>query len=62
LEQFRLQVDRERLLYDITSKLRRTTSADKILAITADELSKAVNAQRTQIVVDLGQGSKGKKI
>jgi GAF domain-containing protein len=61
LEQFRLQVERERLLYDITSKLRRTTSADKILSITANELSKALNTRRTQVIVDLNQGSTTKK-
>ncbi len=61
LEQFRQQVERERLLYDITNKIRRTTSPDKILSITANELSKALNAQRTHISVDLGQSDVSKK-
>jgi sigma-B regulation protein RsbU (phosphoserine phosphatase) len=56
LEQFRQQVERERLLYDITNKIRRTTSPEKILSITANELSKTINAQRTHIRLDLGPG------
>jgi sigma-B regulation protein RsbU (phosphoserine phosphatase) len=53
LEQFRQQVERERLLYEITNKIRRTTNPDKILAITADELGKTLNTRRTQITVSL---------
>jgi GAF domain-containing protein len=53
LEQFRQQVERERLLYDITSKIRRTTSPDKILSITADEISKVLNTRKTQIQINL---------
>jgi len=60
LEQFRQQVERERLLYEITSKIRRTTDPQKILAVTADELSKAMNARRTDIVVQIGDGITGK--
>lgn len=57
LEQFRQQVERERLLYEITNKIRRTTDPQKILAITADELSKALNTRRTTIVVQVGGAS-----
>ncbi|MCS6993379.1 MAG: GAF domain-containing protein [Anaerolineales bacterium] len=53
LEQYRQQVERERLLYEITSKVRRTTDPKKILAITAEELSKATNAHRTEIAIEL---------
>ncbi len=53
LEQFRQQIERERLLYEITNKIRRTTNPDKILAITADELSKTLNTRRTQISINL---------
>jgi GAF domain-containing protein len=53
LEQFRQQIERERLLYEITNKIRRTTNPDKILAITADELSKTLNTRRTQISISL---------
>jgi GAF domain-containing protein len=51
LEQFRQQVERERLLYDITSKIRRTSSPEKILSIAANELSKVLNTRRTEIEV-----------
>ncbi len=61
LEQFRQQVERERALYDITNKIRRTTSPDKILSIAANELSKIINTQRTQIVVDISRADAGKK-
>lgn len=58
LEQYRQQVERERLLYEITSKIRRTTDPKKILAIAAEELSKATNARRTEIAIQIGEGGK----
>lgn len=57
LEQYRHQVEREHLLYEITDKIRRTTDKRKILAITAEELSKVINARRTEIVIQLGDGT-----
>jgi len=59
LEQFRQQVERERLLYEITNKLRRTTNIEKILSITTTELSKAVNARRANVVIKVDSGSAG---
>jgi GAF domain-containing protein len=53
LEQFRQQVERERLLYDITSKIRRTSSPEKILSIAANELGKVLNTRKTQIEVTI---------
>lgn len=53
LEQFRTQVERERMLYEIINKIRRTSSADKILAITADEIGKVLTAKRVAIQVKL---------
>jgi sigma-B regulation protein RsbU (phosphoserine phosphatase) len=53
LEQYRLQVERERLLYEITNKIRRTTSPEKILSITVEEISKALNTSRTQIEIKI---------
>jgi GAF domain-containing protein len=53
LEQFRIQIERERMLYEITNKIRRTTSADRILAITADEISKSLATKRVTIQVKL---------
>ncbi|MBM3151021.1 MAG: GAF domain-containing protein [Chloroflexi bacterium] len=51
LEQIRRQVDRERTLYDLTSKIRRSTDMETIMATTASELSKALGARRAQIKI-----------
>ncbi len=59
LEQFRLQVERERLLYDITNKIRRTTSPEKILSLTASELSKAIGARRAHIRISISDHEQG---
>jgi GAF domain-containing protein len=53
LEKFRQQVERERLLYEITNKIRRTTNPEKILSITMNELSKTLNTRRADISVKL---------
>ena len=53
LDQYRQQVERERLLSEITNKIRRTTNPALILSITADELSKALNTRRTQVEISL---------
>lgn len=55
LEQIRRQVDRERLLYEITSRIRRSTDTRTIMETTASELSKALGARRARIRVGLGQ-------
>jgi GAF domain-containing protein len=49
LEQIRRQIDNERLLYDVTSKIRRSTDIQTIMATTTSELSKALGARRAQI-------------
>jgi GAF domain-containing protein len=49
LEQIRQQVDRERLVYEVTSKIRRSTDMQTIMATTASELSKALGARRVKI-------------
>jgi GAF domain-containing protein len=51
LEQIRSQAERERVLYEITSKIRRSTDMQSILAITASEITKAVGARRTHIEI-----------
>ncbi len=53
LEQIRRQVDRERLLYDVTSKIRRSTDMQTIMSTTANELSKALGARRAQIKINI---------
>jgi GAF domain-containing protein len=49
LEQIRAQAERERILFEITDKIRRTTDMDTILATTVSELTRAVGANRAKI-------------
>ncbi len=55
LEQIRAQAERERTLYEITNKIRRSADIQTILATTASELTKAVGARQTQIKIITGQ-------
>jgi len=56
VEQIRKQIERERLLYEITSKIRRSTDMHTILSTTINEISRATGARRTQISVGIGKG------
>jgi GAF domain-containing protein len=49
LEQLRAQAERERAIYEITSKIRRSTNMETILSTTASELTKAVGARHARI-------------
>ena len=51
LEQIRAQAERERILFEISDKIRRTTDMETILATTASELTRAVGANRARIRV-----------
>ncbi|MCI0609075.1 MAG: GAF domain-containing protein [Anaerolineae bacterium] len=51
LEQIRSQVERERVLFEITDKIRRTTDMETILTTTVSELTRAVGANRARIKV-----------
>lgn len=53
LEQIRAQAERERLIYEVTSKIRRSTDIESILTTTASELTRIVGARRTQISFSL---------
>jgi GAF domain-containing protein/HAMP domain-containing protein len=55
LEQIRAQAERERSLYEITSKIRHSTDMQSILAITASELTKATGARHAQIKISTGE-------
>ena len=57
LEQIRGQAERERILFEITDKIRRTTDMDTILATTASELTRAVGANRASIRVGVKPGA-----
>ncbi len=59
LEQIRTQAERERFLFEISDKIRRTTDIQTILATTASELTRAVGANSTRI--KLGASSSGDK-
>jgi len=49
LEQIRSQAERERVIFEITDKIRRTTDMQTILATTASELTRAVGATGAHI-------------
>lgn len=51
LAQIRRQAERERLLYEVTSKIRRSTDMQTILATTASELTRTMGARYTQIKI-----------
>ena len=53
VEQIRKQAERERMLYEITSKIRRSTDMQTILSTTISELSRVTGARRTQITVGI---------
>jgi sigma-B regulation protein RsbU (phosphoserine phosphatase) len=53
VEQIRKQAERERLLYEITSKIRRSTDMHTILSTTIDEIQRATGANRTQITIGI---------
>jgi len=53
VEQVRRQVDREHLLYEVTSKIRRSPDIQTIISSTAAELNKALRAQRTSIKIGI---------
>src|SRR5215216_6152973 len=61
LEQIRAQADRERILFEITDKIRRTTDMQTILATTASELTRAVGATNARIKIGINASSSGRK-
>ncbi len=57
LDQFRKQAERERILYESTSKIRRSTNANSIINIAANELTRALGARRATVKIDLSDRS-----
>jgi GAF domain-containing protein len=51
LEQIRAQAERERVLFEITDKIRRTTDLQTILTTTVSELTRITGASRVRIKV-----------
>ena len=56
VSRIRLQVDRQRQLFEITSKIRRSVDLETILTTSATEIGKAVNARRAEIHISAGSG------
>ena len=61
LEQIRSQVDRERVLFEITDKIRRTTDMETILTTTISELTRAVGANSARIKVGVNSPKRDQK-
>jgi len=55
LEQIRAQAERERILFEITDKIRRTTDTQTILTTTVSELTKATGANRVHIKIGISE-------
>ncbi len=53
VEQVRQQVERQRLLFDITNKIRRAADIPTILETSASEIGKALRAQRARIQLSI---------
>jgi GAF domain-containing protein len=51
LEQIRSQAERERILFEISDKIRRTTDMETILTTTVSELTRAVGANSARIKI-----------
>lgn len=60
VEQIREQAERERLIYEITSKIRRSTDIQAILMTTASEITKVTGAHYARIRVRPGDGFENK--
>jgi GAF domain-containing protein len=57
VEQIRQQAERERTIYDVTSKIRRSTDIQAILMTTASEITKITGAHYAKIHVNPGSES-----
>jgi len=61
LEQIRAQAERERVLFEISDKIRRTTDMQTILTTTVSELTRAVGANRAHIQVGINSSAEKNK-
>jgi phosphoserine phosphatase RsbU/P len=59
-EQIRAQSERERLVYDVTSKIRRSTDIQSILMTTASEITRVTGARFTKIEVKPSKNGEAK--
>jgi sigma-B regulation protein RsbU (phosphoserine phosphatase) len=51
LEHIRVQAERDRLIYEVTSKIRRSTDIQSIMAATASELTRLTGARYAKIQI-----------
>ena len=51
LEQIRVQAERDRLVYEVTSKIRRSTDIQSIMAATANELARITGARYAKVQI-----------
>ena len=51
LQRVRRQAERERTLYEVTSKIRRSTNIQTILATTAKEITRSIGVQHVQVKI-----------
>ena len=58
LEQLRAQAERDRLIYDATTRIRRSTDIQSIMAATAGELARLTGAQYARIQIHPAGGAK----
>ena len=61
LEQIRAQAERERVLFEISDKIRRTTDMETILTTTVSELTRAVGANSARIRIGTAPSGTSKK-
>ncbi|MCC7118015.1 MAG: GAF domain-containing protein [Anaerolineales bacterium] len=61
LEQIRQQIERERIVYEVTSKIRRSTDIQSILTTTASELTRITGSKQTKIKIEPENGTKPKE-
>ncbi len=62
LEQIRLQAERDRLVYEVTSRIRRSTDIQSILAATANELTRITGADYAKVQINPSTGTKQEDI
>ena len=62
VDQIRLQVDRQRQLYEITSKIRRSTDVETIMRTSLSEICTALNIRKASIELLQNQESSDEAI
>jgi GAF domain-containing protein len=55
ISQVRRQMDRQRLLYDVTGKIRRAVDVSAVLQTSANEIGKALGARRAHIELSVAK-------